>query len=71
MRNNPDIVNAMATNKAHALYASSDDEAMPGNPGKKLLDRLDYLTPLVSPTLGEQGGAPLGEAVSSNYTPEG
>ena len=71
MRNNPDIVNAMATNKAHALYASSDDKAMPGNPGRNLLDRLDYLTSLVSPTLGEQGGAPLGEAVSSNYTPEG
>ena len=71
MRNNPDIVNAMATNKAHALYASPDDKAMPGNPGRKLLDRLDYLTPLVSPTLGTQGGAPLGEAVSSNYTPEG
>ncbi len=68
MRKNPDIVNGLATNKANALFAS---DALPGGVGQLMLDRLDQLTPLVQGQLGEQGGAPLGEAVSSSYTPEG
>jgi len=67
-RNNAALINAMATNKANALFAS---DALPGGVGKLMLDRLDQLTPLVQGQLGEQGGAPLGEAVSSSYTPEG
>jgi hypothetical protein len=67
-RNNAALINGMATNKANALFAS---DALPGGVGKLMLDRLDQLTPLVQGQLGEQGGTPLGEVVSSNYTPEG
>ena len=66
-RNNAALINAMATNKANALFAS---DALPGGVGKLMLDRLDQLTPLVQGQLGEQGGAPLGDVTDSSFTEE-